>query len=133
MAYDQILFLHKLAIYGWLPAMTAIFVVMAIKVLKKLVARKSIKEATIYTPGIRHRIAFLTLIYMLPAIIIYVVLLIPAFYINHQAKQYDYCLQVVRVNKLKTTDSRILQQRCSSFDLNELIRNAENPDFSTDE
>ncbi|WP_434777332.1 hypothetical protein [Neisseria sp. Ec49-e6-T10] len=118
MTHAQIELGFKLAIYGWLPFCFLVFIYLLYCVYKKIAQKRWILEATLAD---KNKIALATLWYSLPAIVTLVIMVIPAIYFNHLVKQEDYCLTIIKVNKINTIENPFLQDRCSSFDLPELI------------
>lgn len=66
-----------------------------------------------------------TFFYILPGIIMFIIACVPCLYSNYLLKQYNYCKQVIEVNKGIDRNASIIQERCSCFDLNELFKNQE--------
>lgn len=62
-----------------------------------------------------------------PAILACTLFSLPSLYIGNQQKQYEYCKKVVTVNNIHDTTNEFLQERCSAFDLDELIQIAWEP------
>ncbi len=62
---------------------------------------------------------------MLPGLIAFVLCCVPVIYFNYLLKQHNYCLQVIRVNKIKNTDDEFLIARCGKLDLDELLLKAQ--------
>ena len=65
-------------------------------------------------------IAFKTFVYMIPGMIMLGVFAAPAIFFNHLMKKEDYCMDVIKFNKLEKADAD-LQERCSCLDMNELF------------
>lgn len=65
-------------------------------------------------------IAFKTFIYMIPGIIVLGIFAAPALYFNHLIKKEDYCVEVIRFNRIKEPDAD-LKERCSCLNMDELF------------
>lgn len=113
MSYKTIQILAPLALYLWLPLCTIVFCYLSYRVGKKVLKRWNEKGGSLLG---------MCFVFMLPAIFLFVIINIPVFYINHLVGQYDVCMDIVRVNKIKTVDNEFLQERCGTFDLPELIQ-----------
>jgi hypothetical protein len=70
-----------------------------------------------------HGIAFKTFIYMLPAVLVFVLFAVPVFYFGNLQKRETYCKELIKVNKLEKTDP-ILKERCTCLDINELFNSS---------
>lgn len=68
-------------------------------------------------------IAFKTFIYMIPALLAFGIFAIPVLYFGSLQKKEDYCVQVIKGNKLTKSDP-ILTERCSCLDVDELFEKA---------
>ena len=67
-----------------------------------------------------------TTVLMLPGVLALALACVPCFYLGHQRKQLDYCVEVIRVNGLARAES-MLQERCSFFVREELVQRAAPP------
>jgi hypothetical protein len=61
---------------------------------------------------------------MLPGIAMLIICVIPLFYFNNLLKRFDYCQEVVRVNKITSSSDAFLNERCQGLDLNEVLQSA---------
>ena len=64
-------------------------------------------------------VAMLTLFWSLPGLLAFILACMPMLYFAHLRKQTDYCVKLIRVNKLQR-DDRDLRERCGGLDLDEL-------------
>lgn len=119
MTHSQVELGYTLTFYGWLPLCFIMFIYMMYRVYKTLSKKKIIREGTLAD---RHTITAMVLWFSIPAISLLIVMTVPVFYFNYLVKQENYCLDVIRVNKIKTTNNQFLQERCGRFELNELIK-----------
>ncbi len=69
-------------------------------------------------------IAMKALFFGFPGLVMMMVCAIPVIYFGHLRKQFDYCVQVVRVNKQITRESEDLRERCGGYEVEELFRAA---------
>ena len=83
---------------------------------------KRVVERTFSLSGI----AFLGTVLMMPGVLAFALACVPAFYLGHQRKQLEYCVEVIRVNGLGPAES-MLQERCSLFVREELVHKAAEP------
>ncbi|OCG07032.1 hypothetical protein A9G13_08585 [Gilliamella sp. wkB178] len=113
MSYDMLQTLIGLALYLWFPLCTIFFIYLICRVRRKVLKRCNEKGGSVIS---------MCFIYSLPSLFIYIIIIIPVFYINHLGSQYDVCMNIVRVNKITTVDNEFLQERCGTFDLPELIQ-----------
>ena len=65
-------------------------------------------------------VAFKTFIYMIPALLGFIVFAIPVLYFGNLQKKEGYCIELIKFNKLEKTDP-ILKERCSCLDVDELF------------
>ncbi len=65
-------------------------------------------------------IAFKTFIYMIPALLVFMVFAIPVLFFGNLQKKESYCKQLIEFNKLEKSDP-ILKERCSCLDIDELF------------
>lgn len=119
MSHSFITLAFNLCLFILLPLATLILIVLLIKVHKKTV--HTLKEHNILSI---NGIAMTTFVKSIPLFILYIIMLIPLFYFNHQIKQENYCIQVIQINKLVDPQEKILQERCAQFNLTELIQHA---------
>ena len=85
----------------------------------KPIARDIDKSKHIQLEGV----AFKTFIYMIPALLVFGIFAIPVLYFGNLQKKEDYCIQVIKLNKLTKSDP-ILKERCSCLDVDELFEKA---------
>jgi len=64
-------------------------------------------------------VAFKTTIYMVPALLVFILFAVPVFYFANLKKKERYCREIIKVNNLQKTDA-MLTERCSCLDINEL-------------
>jgi len=69
-------------------------------------------------------VAWYSTIRMLPGILLFALCCTPAIYFGHLLKQRDYCLEVIRVNNIRSAEDAFLKQRCGRLDLKELLDSA---------
>lgn len=115
MTHNQIQLYYTLSLTIWLPFSLLVLGYGTYLVMKKIrnrdIARKRVSTS-------------LAFFYFLPSLILFIIMMIPLFYVMHLSKQENYCLDVVRFNKLTQPNNNFLQERCNNFDLNELIKRA---------
>lgn len=116
MSYDFVHIAFYICVFIWFPLMTIVLVFLMARILKK--TKPKLDKMTSFSV---NGIAMMMFVKSIPALLIYIILLLPVFYFNHQTKQYDYCMQVVQVNRMTDPSNRMLQERCAQFDLYELI------------
>lgn len=110
MTYAQVELGLKLALFFWFPVCSLIFFYLTYRSAKILI--RNINS---------HKRRLHTFFYILPPILVFFIMLIPVFYFHHLSKQYRYCVDIVQFNHITTTENEFLQERCSDFDLTELI------------
>ena len=69
-------------------------------------------------------VAYTTLAYMLPGLLLFVLCCLPLFYFAGLRKQVPYCVELIRVNDLERDDP-ILIERCGRIDRDALFRMAD--------
>ncbi|MGL4666548.1 MAG: hypothetical protein ACRCWR_01300 [Saezia sp.] len=120
MSHDFVLWAFRLSLWIWLPVATGIFIILIVRMYKMWLPK--MQQGQSYSV---NGIAMEAFVRIIPALLVYIVLVVPVFYFSHQTKQEDYCMEVVRVNKMTSPDNKLLQERCSQFDLEELIARAQ--------
>lgn len=113
MNHDQVMLGYYIALFAVLPLAFLVFLYLMVRVLKKVNTLDLPPSATIVGGQVFIR--------SIPAIVVLIVLTIPVFYFNHLVKQEDYCKTVIAVNNITSPNNRMLQERCSSFDIEKLI------------
>lgn len=69
-------------------------------------------------------VAMKALFFGFPGLVMMIVCAIPVIYFGHLRKQFDYCVQVVQVNKQIERGDDDLKERCGAYDVEELFREA---------
>jgi len=110
MTYGQVELGSKLALFLWLPFCLLIFFYLSYRSAKILKRNIDSNKKRLHT-----------FFYILPAILIFLIMVIPIFYFQHLSKQYRYCVDIVQFNRITTTENEFLREECSDFDLTELI------------
>ncbi|XKM12726.1 hypothetical protein RCS94_06775 [Orbaceae bacterium ac157xtp] len=123
MTHNQLEWALDLMFFVWVPICFIIFIYLIFRIFKRIAQKPWFKQSTLKD---KNKITLYCLWYFLPVLATLIVLLIPVFYFNHLSKQEDYCLTVVRSNRITdpNTDNAFLHQRCGDFDLPELISRA---------
>ncbi|CAK7048243.1 hypothetical protein [Saezia sanguinis] len=113
MNHDQVMLGYYIALFAVLPLAFLVFLYLMVHVLKKV--------NTLNLPPSTTVVGGQVFIRSIPAIVVLIILTIPVFYFSHLVKQEDYCKTVIAVNHITSRDNRMLQERCSSFDIGKLI------------
>lgn len=125
MTYDFVHLAFNISLFIWFPLTIGIMIFLLVKGYKKW----SPKLNQIKVPSV-NGIAMWAFIKSIPTLLIFCVLQIPLFYFSHQTKQYNYCMDVVRINKMTDINNKMLQERCSQFDLEELMQRAQEKELN---
>ena len=65
-------------------------------------------------------VAFKTFLYMIPALLVFILFAVPVFYFASLKKKERYCREIIKVNNMTKTDP-MLTERCSCLDIDELF------------
>lgn len=115
MTHYQIQLFYTLSLTIWLP-----FSLLVLGYCTYL-GMKKIRQRSLINKSVSISLAFF---YSLPSLILFIIMMVPFFYVMNLSKQENYCLDIVQFNKLTQPNHSFLQERCSNFDLNELIERA---------